>query len=94
MKVVRSYREATGMNAYSLDLRLKVLEAIDRGIARKEVVGTFGVSMPTLERHLKRRRQSEDLAPRPSPGRTPSICSTLEERRALWKQLEENDEAP
>jgi transposase len=25
--------------------------------------------------------------------RTPSICATSEERRALWKQLEENDEA-
>ena len=81
------------MNAYSLDLRLKVLDAVDRGIPRKEVVRTFGVSMPTLERYLRRRRQSGDLAPRPSPGRTPSICATVEERRALWKQLEENDEA-
>jgi transposase len=50
--------EATKMNAYSLDLRLKVLDAVDRGIPRKEeVVGTFGVSMPTLERHLRRRRE-------------------------------------
>ena len=81
------------MNAYSLDLRLKVLDAVDRGIPRREVVRIFGVSMPTLERCLRRRRQSGDLAPRPSPGRTPSICATVEERRALWKQLEENDEA-
>jgi transposase len=81
------------MNAYSLDLRLKVLDAVDRGIPRREVVRIFGVSMPTLERYLRRRRQSGDLAPRPSPGRTPSICATVEERRALWKQLEENDEA-
>ncbi len=29
----------------------------------------------------------------PSPGRTPSICRTAEERRALWRQLEENREA-
>jgi transposase len=85
--------EATRMNAYSLDLRLKVLDAVDRGIPRREVVRIFGVSMPTLERYLRRRRQSGDLAPRPSPGRTPSICATVEERRALWKQLEENDEA-
>jgi transposase len=85
--------EATRMNAYSLDLRLKVLDAVDRGIPRREVVRIFGVSMPTLERYLRRRRQSGDLAPRPSPGRTPSICASVEERRALWKQLEENDEA-
>jgi transposase len=81
------------MNAYSLDLRLKVLDAIDRGIPRTEVVRTFSVSMPTLERYLRRRRQSGDLAPKPSPGRTPSICATLEEKRMLWEQLEENNEA-
>jgi transposase len=85
--------EAVGMNAYSHDLRLKVLDAIDRGIPRREVVRTFGVSMPTLERYLRRRRQTGDLAPKPSPGRTPSILATLGERRALWEQLEENDEA-
>ena len=32
-------------------------------------------------------------AARPSPGRTPSISQTPEERRALWRQLEENPEA-
>jgi transposase len=81
------------MNAYSLDLRLIVLEAVDRSIPRKEVVGTFGVSMPTLERYMKRRREGVRLDPGRSPGRTPSICATLEERRALWKQLEANEEA-
>jgi transposase len=81
------------MNAYSLDLRLKVLDAIDRGIPRREVVRTFSVSMPTIERYLRRRRQTGGIAPKPSPGRTPSICATSEERRTLWKQLEENDEA-
>jgi transposase len=81
------------MNAYSLDLRLKVLDAVDRGIQRREVVVTFGVSMPTIERYLRRRRQTGDLAPKPSPGRTPSILATPRERRALWEQLEENDEA-
>ncbi len=78
------------MNAYSLDLRLKVLDALDRGIPRKEVVRTFGVSMPTLERYLRRRREGLGLAPGRSPGRTPSICASVEERRMLWAQLEEN----
>ena len=85
--------KAIEMNAYSLDLRLKVLEAIERGIPRKEVVRTFGISMPTLERYLRRRRQTGNLAPKPSPGRTPSILATVEERRMLWRQLEENADA-
>jgi len=81
------------MNAYSLDLRLKVLNALDRGIPRKEVVRTFGVSMPTLERYLRRRREGAGLDPGRSPGRTPSICTSVEERRMLWAQLEENADA-
>jgi transposase len=81
------------MNAHSLDLRLKVLDAVDRGIPRKEVVRTFGVSMPTLERYLRRRREGAGLAPGRSPGRTPSICASVEERRALWAQLKENADA-
>jgi transposase len=82
------------MNAYSKDLRQKVLAAVDRGTPRKEVVRTFGVSLAALKRWLKRRREgAEYLRPKPSPGRTPRILATLEERRALWAQLEANDDA-
>jgi transposase len=81
------------MNAYSKDLRLKALAALDCGMPRKEAVGTFGVSLATLKRWLKRRGEGEDLAPKPSPGRTPRICHTAEDKRALWGQLEANDDA-
>ena len=80
------------MRGYSLDLRLKVLAAVDRGIPKKEVVRTFGVSMPTLERYLSLRRQTGEIGPPRTPGRTP-IGATIEERSALWRQLEENDGA-
>ena len=36
------------MNAYSKDLRLRVLAAVDRGTLRKEVVRLFGVSLATV----------------------------------------------
>lgn len=81
------------MNAYSKDLRLRVLAAVDRGIPHAEIVRLFGVSLATVGRWLRRRRETGDVAPMPSPGRTPSICRTAEERRALWRQLEENREA-
>ncbi len=81
------------MGAYSKDLRLKVLAAVDRGVPRREVVGLFGVSLATLKRWLKRRKEGEDLSPKPSPGRTPTILATAEEKRALWSQLEANDDA-
>lgn len=81
------------MNAYSKDLRLRVLDAVDRDLPRKELVALFGVSASTLKRWLRRRGQTGEVAPRSSPGRTPSICNTDEERRALWEQLEANYEA-
>jgi transposase len=80
------------MRGYSLDLRLKVLAAVDRGIPRKEVVRTLGVSRPTLERYLSLRRQTGEIGPPRTPGRTP-FGVTIEERSALWRQLEENDYA-
>ena len=81
------------MNAYSKDLRTRVLAAVDRGTAYAEVSRLFGVSLATIGRYARRRRETGEVAPRPSPARTPRICNTAEERRALWAQLEANPEA-
>ena len=37
--------EGAGMKAYSKDLRLRVLAAVDRGMPRREVARTFGLSV-------------------------------------------------
>lgn len=60
------------MNAYSKDLRLKTLAAIDRGIPRKEVQDLFGVSRSTIKRWLVRRRHTGDVDIYKIPGR-PSL---------------------
>jgi transposase len=60
------------MNAYSRDLRLKVLAAIDRGIPRKEVAELFGISRSTIKRWHKRRRLTGDVDIHKIPGR-PSV---------------------
>ena len=65
---------------------------MDLGIPRKEVARTFGVSMPTLERYLSLRKQTGEIGPPQPSGRKPSIA-TIEARSALWRQLEENDDA-
>ncbi len=81
------------MNAYSKDLKMRVLVMVDRGTAYGEVSRLFGVSLATIGRYARRRRDTGEVAPRPSPGRTARICNTAEERRALWAQLEESPEA-
>ena len=81
------------MRGYSLDLRLKVLAAVDLGMPRKEVARTFGVSKPTVDRYLSLRRQTGEIGPPQPSGRAPSLTATVTQRRALWTQLEENDHA-
>lgn len=76
------------MNAYSKDLRLKVLSAIDRGISRKEVADLFGVSPSTIKRWLKRRQETGDVRIYEIPGRPAVKGAAL--RAWLPKQLESN----
>ena len=60
------------MNAYSKDLRLKALAAIDRGVPRREVQDLFGISRSTIKRWLNRRRLTGEVAIHQIPGR-PSV---------------------
>jgi transposase len=78
------------MKPYSKDLRLRVLSAVDAGTPREEVAETFSVSMPTIKRWLKRRRETGDVEPRAIPGRPPSKARMLEEW--LPHHLEANDD--
>jgi transposase len=81
------------MEIYSKDLRVRAVAAVERGIPRREVVETFSISLTTLKRWLKKRREGEDLSPKFSTGRKRRILATLEQKKALWRQLEENDDA-
>ena len=76
------------MKPYSKDLRLRVLSAVDAGTPREQVAKTFSVSMPTIKRWLKRRRETGDVEPRAIPGRPPRKGKMLE--RWLPGQLEKN----
>src|SRR4051794_6613355 len=54
---------AEGMRAYSMDLRERVVAAVDRGMTQEQAAVTFGVSVNTVGRYLTRRRNTGSLAP-------------------------------
>jgi transposase len=78
------------MKPYSKDLRLRVLAAGDAGRPRVKVAKTFSVSMPTIKRWLKRRRETADVQPKPIPGR-PSMKGAMLQSW-LPKHLQANDD--
>jgi transposase len=80
------------MGIYSKDLRIRALAAVDRGMPRREVVEIFSISLTTLKRWLKMRREGKDLSPGVSTGRRRRILSTSQEEGLLWDQLEANDD--
>ncbi len=56
------------MKAYSRDLRIRALDALDLGTPRPEVIRLFGVSTATLTRWRRRQRETGSLAQSPRPG--------------------------
>ena len=71
--------EAADVRAYSKDLRLRVLAAVDRGMPRKGAAETFGVSASTVKRYLKLRRETGGVQARAIPGPTARKRAALEE---------------
>lgn len=77
--------------AYSLDLRKRVLAAIERGMEVDEAVSTFQVGRSTIFRWRAQQRTTGTLAARTSPGRRRLIATGAE--AALRIQLERQPDA-
>jgi transposase len=90
------------MNAYSEDLRKKIIEALRRGTTKSEAARTFGVSRSSVKRYAKLVEQGRPLAPKKRPGSKPKMdhsatklleadveshpTATLSERRDFLKK--------
>jgi transposase len=79
------------MKAYSQDLRERVLRAVDLGRPRVEIVQLFGVSLATIKRYLKQRREEGHVRPRAIPGRPPENRAQVEV--SVMLQLQAHDDA-
>ena len=68
-------RSVERMRAYSLDLRTRIVAAVDRQVeSQGKVAGLFGVSRTFVKKLLRQRREEGDLAPRPhSGGQRPKV---------------------
>jgi transposase len=76
------------MNAYSEDLREKIVEALERGMGKSQAARTFSVSLSSVKRYAKLAQEGRSLAPKKRPGSKPK----LDERssKLLQADLEEH----
>ena len=79
------------MNAYSEDLREKIVEAVERGMPKIEAVRTFGVGISSVKRYVAAARHGGSLAPKKRPGSKPKLDEGA--RRLLEVDLEERPAA-
>ena len=80
------------MKAYSEDLRERVIGAVERGERREDVAARFEVSVPTIERWVRLKRETGGLARRPVPG--PAAVKTAGLPEALPERLATHADAP
>jgi transposase len=79
------------MNAYSEDLRKKIIEALRRGTTKSEAARAFGVSRSSVKRYAKLADEGRPLTPKKRPGSKPKMDETA--RRLLEADMEERPSA-
>jgi transposase len=64
------------MAAYSLDLRERIVDAVERGLATKrEIARIFGVHETFVHKLLRQKRERGDIAPLPHGGGATAILN-------------------
>lgn len=90
------------MKAYPAELRIRIVRAVEGGMAQTEAARVFAVSVRTIRRYVTQHRDGGNLTPGQSPGRPPIIGpaqaealraqvatlpdATLAEHCAIWAQ--------
>ena len=70
------------MNAYSEDLREKIVEALERGMGKSQAARTFSVSLSSVKRYAKLAQQGRSLAPKKRPGSKPKLDERASQQAA------------
>ena len=79
------------MNAYSLDMRKKIVEARERRMPTVEVARVFGVGVSSVKRYVATAREGRPLAPKRRPGLKPRLDEAA--RRLLEEDVEQRPAA-
>lgn len=80
------------MDAYSMDLRERVVSACDSGmLSQSEIAEQYEVSVSFITRLLRRRRETGSLAPHPHRGGASPILNERDRQRIAAHVREQPD---
>ena len=79
------------MNAYSEDLRKKIVEAVQRGMPKVDAARAFGVGVSSVKRYVATANAGRSLAPKKRPGSKPRLDQAA--RKLLEADLRERPAA-
>lgn len=61
------------MSGYSVDLRQRIVSAVESGVSKAQAARTFSVSLSSVKRYLNKAERGESLAPKKRPGSAPRL---------------------
>src|SRR5215210_130702 len=61
------------MSGYSVDLRRRIVSAVEGGLYKAQAARTFSVSLSSVKRYVDKAEKGEPLAPKKRPGSAPKL---------------------
>lgn len=75
------------MSSYSVDLRQRIVRAVEGGMSKAQAARTFSVSLSSVKRYVNKADRGESLAPKKRPGSLPKLDEKA--RKLLEDDLKE-----
>ena len=77
------------MSGYSVDLRRRIVSAVEDGMSKAQAARTFSVSLSSVKRYIDKAHRGESLAPKKRPGSAPKL-----DQKAMELLREDLNERP
>jgi transposase len=61
------------MSGYSVDLRRRIVSAVEGGMSKAQAARTFSVSLSSVKRYAEKAKRGESLVPKKRPGAAPKL---------------------
>jgi transposase len=61
------------MSDYSVDLRRRLVSAVEGGMSKAQAARTFSVSLSSVKRYVEKAQRGESLTPKKRPGSAPKL---------------------